>query len=117
MRFFSQKNRPTRKRVGVCMWERGLLDGCGSMRVAVARAMMCRWGEPHADLPQGYACCDGAALAMDQVDLMDQMDKIGAPLNNPWVCVAAVWIGSGADLPQGLRCRSVEWLGRRLTVG
>ena len=53
---------------------------------------------------------------MDQVDLMDQMDKIGAPLNNPWVCVAAVWIGSGADLPQGLRCRSVEWLGRRFTA-
>ena len=60
MRFFSQKNRPTRKRVGVCMRERGLLDGGGGMRAAEARR-----------------------LQMDQVDLMDKMDKTGAPLNNP----------------------------------
>ena len=52
----------------------GQLDGCGGMRVAVARR-----------------------LPMDPMDQMDQMDKIGAPLNNPWVCGAAVWNGSGAD--------------------
>ena len=68
MRFFSQKNRPTRKRVGVCMWERGQLDGGGCMRAAEARR-----------------------LQMDQVDLMDQMDKTGAPLNTPWVGGAAGW--------------------------
>ena len=37
---------------------------------------------------------------MDQVDLMDKMDKIGAPLNNPWVGGAAGWNGSGADRPR-----------------
>ena len=26
-------------------------------------------------------------LLMDQVDLMDQMDNVGAPLYNPWVCM------------------------------
>ena len=26
-------------------------------------------------------------LLMDQVDLMDQMDKRGAPRDNPWVCM------------------------------
>ena len=80
MRFFSPKNRPTRKRVGVCMRERGQLDGGGGMRAAAARR-----------------------LQMDQVDLMDKMDKIGAPLNNPWVGGAAGWNGSGADRPQGMR--------------
>ena len=26
-------------------------------------------------------------LLMDQVDLMDQMDKMGAPCDTPWVCM------------------------------
>ena len=60
------------------MWERGQLDGCGGMRAAAARR-----------------------LQMDQVDLMDQMDKTGAPLNNPWVGGAAGWSGAGENVPQG----------------
>ena len=50
-------------------------------------------------------------LLMDQVDLMDLMDKMGAPRDNPRVCSAAVGFGSEcrftagvmqlADLPQG----------------
>ena len=40
-------------------------------------------------------------LFMDQVDLMDLMDKMGAPRDNPWVCCAAVWWGVGEELPQG----------------
>ena len=43
-------------------------------------------------------------LLMDQVDLMDQMDKRGAPRDNPRVCCAAVWFGAGADVPQGFAC-------------
>ena len=61
-------------RAQICRRVCGQLDGCGGMRVAVARR-----------------------LPMDPMDQMDQMDKIGAPLNNPWVCGAAVWNGSGAD--------------------
>ena len=38
---------------------------------------------------------------MDQVDQIDQMDKEGASRYTPWVCFAAVWFGSGKDLPQG----------------
>jgi len=38
---------------------------------------------------------------MDQVDRMDLMDKMGAPRDNPRVCCAVVWYGSGADLPRG----------------
>ena len=52
-------------------------DGGGGMRVAVA------W-----------------RLFMDQVDLMDQMDKMGAPRYTP-----------------GVRCRSLVWPGRRFTAG
>ena len=62
-------------------------------------------------LPQGYAGLfygNGGVrvawawrLRMDQMDQMDQMDKMGAPLYTLWVCCAAVWFGSGADLPQG----------------
>ena len=40
-------------------------------------------------------------MFMDQVDLMDLMDKMGAPRDNPRVCCAAVWNGSGEDVPQG----------------
>ena len=38
---------------------------------------------------------------MDQVDKMDKMDKMGAPRDNPRVGGAAVWNGSGEDVPQG----------------
>ena len=37
----------------------------------------------------------------DQVDLMDQMDTMGAPRYTSRVCGAAVGYGSGKDLPQG----------------
>ena len=40
-------------------------------------------------------------LFMDQVDLMDQMDKMGAPRYTPRGLLGAVWYGSGADLLLG----------------
>ena len=42
----------------------GFFDGNGGMRVAWARRLL-----------------------MDQVDLMDQMDKTGASCDTPWVCL------------------------------
>ena len=42
----------------------------------------------------------GVALVSDLSDLSDLSDKMGAPLYTPRVCCAAVWLGSGADLPQ-----------------
>ena len=70
------------------------------------------WGLARcADLPQGYARQHdgngGVQVAaawrwlMDQVDKMDKMDKMGAPRDNPRVGGAAVWNGSGEDVPQG----------------
>ena len=68
----------------------------------------CRSG---ADVPQGYAglflwqrwyaCCVGVALVSDLSDLSDLSDKMGAPRYTPRVCCAAVWNGSGEDVPQG----------------
>jgi len=29
---------------------------------------------------------------------------IGAPCDTPWVCCAAVWFGSGANVPVGYAC-------------
>ena len=49
----------------------------------------------------GLLSAEAWRLFMDQVDLMDQMDKMGAPWYTPRVCGAAVWFGSGEDLPQG----------------
>ena len=40
-------------------------------------------------------------MLMDRVDLMDQMDKRGAPRDTPWVCGAAVWYGSGCRFTAG----------------
>ena len=57
--------------------------------------------------------CEGAGawrLLMDQVDRMDQMDKMGAPRYTPWVCMPQCglaraksyrWVKQCADLPQG----------------
>ena len=53
-------------------------DGCGGMRVAGA------W-----------------RLLMDQVDLMDQMDKMGAPRYTPRVCCAVGGCGAGTKVPLG----------------
>ena len=39
---------------------------------------------------------------MDLMDQMDQMDNVGEPLYTPWVCCAAVWFGSGVNVPVGL---------------
>ena len=100
---------------GACMgnfgnfWE--FLRGVGG-RLGIPRGFACRWevGRVGADLPQGYAGNDGNGgaraagvwrLLMDQVDLMDLMDNVGAPRDTPWVCCAVVWFGSGADLPRG----------------
>ena len=52
-----------------------------------------------------YAGCGGVALVSD---LSDLSDKMGAPLYTPRVCCAAVWYGSGADLPLGY-ARLVLW--------
>ena len=67
-----------------------------------------------ADVPQEYAGLfdsnggvRGAGawrLLMDRVDLMDLMDKMGAPLYTPWVCGAAVWFGSGQIYRWGDYC-------------
>ena len=38
---------------------------------------------------------------MDQVDLMDQMDKTGASCDTPRVCGAVGGCGAGEDLPLG----------------
>ena len=54
-------------------------DGGGGMRVAVA------W-----------------RLFMDQVDLMDQMDKMGAPWDNLRVCGAVGWSDSGLIYHRGM---------------
>ena len=40
----------------------------------------------------------------DLSDLSDLSDKMGAPLYTPRVCCAAVWYGSGADVPVGYAC-------------
>ena len=37
----------------------------------------------------------------DLSDLSDLSDKMGAPRYTPWVCGAAVWNGSGKELPLG----------------
>ena len=74
-----------------------------------------------ADLPQGYATgrftageCNGQLdgnggmlsavarrLLMDQVDLMDQMDKMGGATGYPVGLLVAVFFGSGEELPLG----------------
>ena len=43
----------------------------------------------------------GVALVSDLSDLSDLSDKMGASRYTPWVCSAAVWNGSGAELPRG----------------
>ena len=75
-----------------------------------------------ADLPQGYARqLDGNGgvqtagvwrLLMDQVDLMDLMDKMGAPRDNPWVGGTAVEWGAWGSFT-ARRCRQrrpATWL-------
>ena len=49
---------------------------------------------------------------MDQVDLMDQMDKMGASCYTPRVCCAVVWYGSGKELPLGKATRPAAVLVR-----
>ncbi|MBR1952213.1 MAG: hypothetical protein IKA32_06535 [Lentisphaeria bacterium] len=65
-----------------------------------------------ADLPQGSAglfygngglrVAGAWRLFMDQVDLMDLMDKMGAPCDTPRVCLSQFGMARGADLPQGV---------------
>ena len=40
-------------------------------------------------------------LKSDLSDLSDPSDKMGASRYTPWVCGAAVWNGSGEELPMG----------------
>ena len=40
-------------------------------------------------------------LESDLSDKSDVSDKMGASRYTPWVCCAAVWFGSGDDVPQG----------------
>ena len=43
----------------------------------------------------------GVTLKSDLSDLSDLSDKKGASRYTPRVCGAAVWFGSGEDVPQG----------------
>ncbi len=58
------------------------------------------------DVPVGYTCLfdgnGGVAPVSDLSDLSDLSDKLRAPLYPPGSCCAAVWLGSGADLLQGV---------------
>ena len=38
----------------------------------------------------------GVTLKSDVSDQSDLSDKMGASWYTPWVCIAAVWFGSGA---------------------
>ena len=38
---------------------------------------------------------------MDQVDLMDQMDKTGASCDTPWVCMPQFGLAGGINVPVG----------------
>ena len=49
----------------------------------------------------GMQTAGARRLLMDQVDLMDLMDNVGAPRDNPRVCSAVGRSGSGEELPQG----------------
>ena len=40
-------------------------------------------------------------LESDLSDKSDVSDKMGASRYTPWVCCAAVWFGSGEDVPLG----------------
>ena len=76
MRFFWQKSCPTRKRVGA-----GVYAG-NVMATAVCETAGARRGQ------YGNGGVQAAAvwrLFMDQVDLMDLMDNVGAPRDNPRV--------------------------------
>ena len=71
-------NAQAREHVRAGAMARGLFNGNGGLRGAGA----C--------LPDGNGGLRAAAawrLLMDQVDLMDQMDKMGAPCDTPWVCM------------------------------
>ena len=76
--FFLQKSCPTRKRVGAGVY-------AGNVMATVV--------------------CETAGarrLFMDQVDLMDQMDKMGAPRDTPRVCSAAVGWDAGGRFTAGV---------------
>ena len=86
------------------MWVRHCIPrGFAVPLSGLARAKLYRWGSAGFFYGNGGMPSTGAwRLLMDQVDLMDQMDKMGASRYTPWVCCAAVWFGSGEELPQGL---------------
>ena len=76
--FFLQKSCPTRKRVGAGVYAGNVM---------------------------ATAVCETAGvwrLFMDQVDLMDLMDKLGAPRYTPGVCSAAVGWGAGGRCAAGV---------------
>ena len=73
------------------------------------------WNGSGAELPRGYAklfiatavcCLRGRGACMGNFGNFWEFLRIfergmGAPLYTPWVCGAAVWNGSGAELPRG----------------
>ena len=77
----------------VCM-----LRGRGAGRI-YRRVVLCFF-----DGNGGMQAAAAWRLLMDQVDLMDQMDKMGAPRYTPRVCSAAVWRGSGKIYRRGDYC-------------
>ena len=112
-----------------------LLDGNGGMRVAWAwrlcltcltsRTCLTSWCAPvypggllaavwygsGEDLPLGYARQldgNGGCVLRGRGACIRRIRRIrlifndeGAPLYTPWVCSAAVWFGSGEDVPLG----------------
>ena len=84
MLFFAKKRLNAQAREHVCAGAtvaRGL-RGCG------AGGNMPVGGAGFFDGNGGARAAGVWRLLMDQVDLMDQMDKMGAPRYTPWVCMS-----------------------------
>ena len=68
----------------------------------MARVQMCRWGMLACFLATGVCVLRGRGACIRRIRRIRLIfNDEGAPLYTPWVCSAAVWFGSGEDVPLG----------------